>query len=251
VSSPAAVVPVVTTEPSKATETPGPKPTPKPTRKPDATPKPEPTVPPIKPMDLVAKACPGGVVLDWSKPSSAVKHYHVLRSLDGSVPPTYPADGTTEVESATTWSAGETDGFDAGLGGGQATTYRAFAFDAEDQVLAVSPARTVTTASARDLGPLSVEALGAGSIAVSWGASEVPGACFSYGKLVASSDDPEPSYLTGSPYLTAIGDQATTSVTLDGLPSGETVWMRYELIRVTGSGKFVVGRTDVLQVTYP
>ena len=240
---------IAATEPPEGTPTPKPEPTP--TRKPDPTSKPEPTHPPVGSMELLAKACPGGVVLDWTKPSTEVGHYHVLRSLGDSVPPNYPADGATEIESATSWSAGITDGYDSGLDGGTSAAYRAFAFGAEDQLLALSPSRTVTTATARELGTLTVEALGPGSISVSWGASEVPAACFTYGKLVAAVDDPVPSYLKGSPYLAAIGDQAATSITVDGLSSGQTAWMRYELIRVTGTGKFVVGRSDVIQVTYP
>jgi hypothetical protein len=249
-ASPGPTAPVATPS-AKPARTPTPTPTPTPTRKPDPTPKPEPTVPPVGTMELFAKSCPGGVLLDWAKPSSSTAHYHVLRSLGGEVPATYPADGTTDVETATSWSAGLTDGFDAGLEGGQGATYRAFAFNAEDQLLAVSPSRTVTTVAGLSLGSLGVENLGPGSIAVSWAAADVPAACFTYGKLVAATDDPEPSYLKGSPYLAAIGDPGATGVTLEGLPTGETVWMRYQLIRVTSTGKFLVGQTDVFKVTYP
>ena len=240
-----------TKKPTATEPAPTKKPQPTPTPKPAVTPKPDPTAPPIGPMDLMAKACPGGVILDWTKPSTAVHHYHVLRSLDGDVPPSYPADGATEIETATTWSAGATDGFDASIGGGKTATYRAFAFDAEDNVLAVSPSRTVSTTAAIDLGALVVETLGPGSIDVSWSGASLNGACFTYGKLVASVDDANPSYLKGSSYLAAISDPGVTGVTLEGLQSGKTVWMRYELIRSTGTGAFVVGRTDVLQVTFP
>ena len=202
-------------------------------------------------MDLMAKACPGGVILDWTKPSTAVSHYHVLRSLDGGVPPTYPADGTTEVESATTWSAGATDGFDAGIGGGKTATYRAFAFDAEDGVMASSPSRTVTTVAAIDLGTLGFADNGDGTVTFTWAATSLNGACFTYGKLVASVEDADPSYLKGSSYLAAISDPGATGVTLEGLQSGKTVWMRYELIRSTSTGAFVVGSTDAVQVTFP
>ena len=254
--------PVAPTEAPEATPTMKPAATsPAPTKKPQATPtakpkpiptaKPDPTAPPIGPMDLMAKACPGGVVLDWTKPSTAVNHYHVLRSLDGDVPPTYPADGTTEIESATTWSAGTTDGFDASIGGGKTATYRAFAFDAEDGVMAASPSRTVTTVDAIELGSLGFVDNGDGSVTVTWAAAAVHAACFTYGKLVASVENPDPSYVKGSPYLAAISDPSVTGVTLEGLESGKTVWMRYELIRVTSTGKFVVGSTDVLQVTFP
>jgi hypothetical protein len=242
-----AVTPRVTAKPAAT-----PRPTPKPTPKAEPTPKPEPTLPPIAPMELMAKACPGGVVLDWTKPSPDVGHYHVLRSLAGDVAPTYPAPGATEIESATSWSAGVTDAYDASLdGGGASATYRAFAFDGGDQVLAYSPSVTVTTVAARSLGSLGVTPNGPGSITLSWAGVDLPAACFTYGKLVASAEDPEPSYLKGSQYLAVIGDPGATGVTVEGLPSGTTVWMRYELIRATSTGKFVVGRTAVVQVTYP
>jgi hypothetical protein len=265
-SSAAAVLPVASigpVDPTKAPEAtptkkpaatepaPTKKPQPTPTPKPVVTPKPDPTAPPIGPMDLMAKSCPGGVILDWTKPSTAVDHYHVLRSLDGDVPTTYPASGTTEIESATTWSAGATDGFDASIGGGKTATYRAFAFDAEDNLMTVSPSRTVSTTAAIDLGALGFADNGNGSVTFTWAAASVNGACFTYGKLVASVEDANPSYLKGSSYLAAISDPGVTGVTLEGLQSGKTVWMRYELIRSTGTGAFVVGSTDVLQVTFP
>jgi hypothetical protein len=251
IESPGAT-PVPTPEPTSEpdpTATPRPEPT-KPPR-PTATPKPEPTKPPIGPLDLAAEACPGGVVLDWTKPSTAVNHYHLLRSLVGDFPPTYPAGGTTEIDSATSWSAGTTDGFDATIGGGKTATYRAFAFDDADEVLAASSSRTVSTIDRIDIGPLGVVEDGPGSITVSWSAASVSAGCFTYGKLVASETDPDPSYLEGSPYLAAIGDPAATSVALEGLEPGAEVWMRYEIIRVTSLGKFVVASSDVRQVTYP
>ena len=239
-------------DPTKAADpTSTPRPAPTRTPKPTAKPKPDPTKPPVGPMDLAVKACPGGVVLDWTKPSTAVAHYHVLRSLGGDVPPTYPADGTTEIETATTFGAGVTDGFDATLGGGKTATYRAFAFDDEDQVLAFSPSRTVTTLGRLDLGSLGIVEHEPGSITVSWGAASVSDGCFTYGKLVASVEDPDPSYLKGSPYLAVIEDSGATNVVLDGLPSGKTVWMRYEMVRVTSTGKFIVASSDVRQVTFP
>jgi hypothetical protein len=254
VESPATSAPPVS-EPTKppATSKPEPtaNPTPKPTHKADPTPKPEPTTPPVGPMGLAAKACPGGVVLDWTKPSTAATHYHVLRSLEGDVPATWPTDGGDDVESATSWSAGITDGFDAGLDGGTSVTYRAFAFDDEDHFLASSPSRTVTTVAALSLGEPGIVEDGPGSITISWSGADLAEGCFSYGKLVASEEDPDPSYMKGSPYLVVVENPDTTSVSLDGLPSGKTVWLRYELIRVTGTGKFIAGGTDVAQVTFP
>ena len=202
-------------------------------------------------MDLGLKACPGGVFIDWTKPSTDVAHYHVLRKIGGDVPATYPADGTVEVETATTWSAGTTDGFDTTIDGGATATYRAFAFDASDDLMAWSPSRTVTTVGRIDLGSLNVENLAAGKIGVSWASAEFHSACFTYGKLVLSESDPDPSYLKGSTYIAVVSDPLATSVVVEGLPSGKTVWMRYEVIRTTSTGKFVVARSNVIQVTFP
>ncbi len=246
----AVVVPVQTEAPAPTAR---PEATPKPTKKPKptATPKPAPTKPPVGPMSLAAKACPGGVVLDWTKPSPDVGHYHVLRNKDGDVPPEYPGNGMTEIETATTYGAGKTEGFDATLGGGKSATYRAFAFDADDEVIAYSPSKTAETLDSISLGTLSIVENGPGSITVSWAAASVHSACFSYGKLVASEEDSEPSYLKGSPYLAAIGDKNQTEITLEDLPSGTTVWMKYEVLRMTETGGFQVACSDVIQVTYP
>jgi len=234
------------------TQAPSAQPKPSPTAKP--TPKPDPTKPPMLPMSLAAKACPGGVVLDWSKPSSGVSHYHTLRAVGGGVPATYPAGGTTEVDSATSWSAGVTDGYDAGVGGGESVTYRAFAFDAGDHVMAVSPARTVSTSSPLSLGTLGYVDNGDGaSITVSWSNPGVAEACFTYGKLVVSESDPQPSYLEGSSYIAVISSASASGAFVE-VPAewqGKTVWMRYQMIRSTSLGKFLVGATDVIQVTLP
>jgi hypothetical protein len=231
-----------------------PDPTPKPTRTPKPTQKPDPTQPPVLSMSLAAKPCPGGVVLDWTKPSAAVGHYHVLRSLGGEVPATYPAPGTTEIDSATSWSAGVTDGFDADVSGGQQATYRAFAFDATDEVVAFSPMKTVTTSAALSLGTLGYTDNGDGaSITVAWTNPGVPEACFTYGKLVLSTEDPNPSYLEGSRHIAVVGDPSATGAWVE-VPAdlhGQHVWMRYQMIRSTSLGKFVVGSTDVAYVLLP
>ena len=237
----------------------GPEPTirptasPKPAKTPKPTPKPDPTTTPVVTMDFWAKACPGGVVLDWSKPPTSVGHYHVLRKLGGEVPGTYPASGTTEIDSATSWSASVTDGFDAGLDAGQPATYRAFAFDADDNLVAVSQSRTVSGLGTLSLGTLGVADNGDGSITASWSNPGVAAGCFAYGKLVLSEEDPDPSYLKGSTYI-AVVENAGSTETWAGVPpelSGKTVWMRYQMIRTTSLGKFVVGSTGVVQVTLP
>ena len=243
--------PVGPTDGPTPSKTPQPDPTKTPRPDPTPTPKPEPTKPPIGTMDLAVKACPGGVILDWTKPSPLTSHYHALRSLEGEVPATYPAPGTTEVESATSWSAGVTDGFDDSIGGGKTATYRVFAFDGADEVMAWGPAKTVTTLDRLSMGGLDVTDDGPGTITVSWTPPTVNAACFTYGKLVASIEDPEPSYLKGSAYLAAISDPSQGQVTIENLESGTSYWIRYEFIRVTGTGKFVVASSDVRQVLIP
>jgi hypothetical protein len=228
------------------------KPTPTPKPRPTLTPKPDPTDPPVGPMALAAKACPGGVVLDWTKPSPAVDHYRVLRNLGGDVPPTYPAAGSTEVDSAKSWSATITDGYDAEVGGGASATYRAYAFDADNHLMQHSPSKAVSTQDMLQLGALGHVENGAdtGSITFSWSAPGVSAGCFSYGKLVGSPEDPDPSYLTGAEPLAVIGDSGTTEVTIEKSP-GTTLWVRYEVVRATSTGKFIVARTDAIQVTFP
>jgi hypothetical protein len=249
--------PIVAVESSDPTEQPEPtkKPKPEPTRTPrpdpTKTPRPDPTDPPIGPMDLVAKACPGGVVLDWSKPSTAIGHYHTLRALDGSVAASYPGGGT-EIDSATTWDAGTTDAFDASLGGGKTATYRTFAFDGDDHVIAYSQPQSVGTIDRLDITGFAWEQNGAGtgSITFSWTSPSINAGCFSYGKLVASAEDPDPSYLKGAATLQVISDLGTNEVTVEKA-TGTTAYVRYQLIRATSTGKFVVAQTDVLEVTFP
>jgi hypothetical protein len=256
-SDPASPPPLTTVPPAPERTTtptakPTPRPTPKPTPKPTPDPTPDPTKPPIGTMSLSLTACPGAVVLDWSKPKTAgVDHYRVLRAVGGEVAATWPAPGTTKVATAASWDPATTDGFDPDVASESKISYRAFAFDAKDELVAVSPMRTTTAVSLIELGEISVVDDGPGAITASWASPGVAADCFTYGKLVASTDDPDPSYLDGDPYLAVVGDPAAVEVSVMGLPSGKTVWLRYEVIRSTGTGKFLVARTDAMQVTIP
>lgn len=225
-------------------------PTPKPSVKPSLTPA-RTAAPTPASMSLVANACPGGVVLDWSKPAVAgLDHYAVFRAAGGSVAAAYPPDAAIAVDSASSWDPTATDGFDADLGAGSGATYRAFALDASEAVLAVSSLASTTGLAVTDLGALAVDTSVPGSLTASWIAPGVASSCFTWGKLVVSATDPDPSYLKGATYLAVIGDPATTSVTV-GEPAAKTFWMRYEVIRATSLGKFVVARTSVIQVSTP
>jgi hypothetical protein len=227
----------------------GPAATPGPTPKPTASPKP---TPPLGALALSTFACPGGVRLDVTDPGGATDHYRVMKLVGGgTVPATWPPAGAAEVGTAPGWDRSVTDGFDADLAAGAAVSYRAFAFDAADGWLVASEARAVTALVPLDLGALGTTVVGPGSMTFSWTPPAVSWDCFSFGKLVASPSDPDPSYLKGSSYLAVMGSPSDAGVTVDGLASGTTVYVRYEAIRSTSTGLFVVGRTSVVQVTLP
>ena len=50
---------------------------------------------------------------------------------------------------------------------------------------------------------------------------------------------------------TLVTDRLATSVVVDALPSGGTYYLRYDVLRSTGTGSFLVGRSSVIQVTIP
>ncbi len=235
----------------EATPVPTIKPTPKPTPKPTAKPTPTPA-PTLGTMSLAAFACPGGVLLDWSVPElSNLNHVQVLRGTSAEIPVTYPpSGGAVAIDGGYSANPAKSDGYDASDVG--SAWYRAVAYDAADKAIAASPVQAVTTKAVKDLGALAVVAKGPGSVEASWTTFGGSADCFSYYKLVASADDPEPSYTKGSPYVAAIGDQAVGSTIVDGLaPSGGTLWMRLQVVRSTSLGVFIVAQTSVTQVTVP
>lgn len=221
------------------TPKPSPKPSPKPTPKPSS--KPGPTEPAVGSLTLSATGCPGANLLEWSAVSGAVK-YLVYRSTAGPVPETDPGASAAQLG-----KTGGGDGFDAKLPTGTTGWYRVFAYNGSGQVIALSPSASMTAVSAIDLSGFSAVG-GVGTIDASWMPASVPAACFSYGKLVASEADPNPSYVKGDMHLAAVPDQSIGEVHLDGLDPA-TLWVRYELIRATSMGSFVVGRTIVQSVT--
>ena len=179
-------------------------------------------------------------------------HYTTLRSSSPSIPAAYPPQGgATEVGGSHATDPTATSAVDASAGPGTTLHYRTLAFDAADRVIAVSPVRAAIAKPVSPLGTLSATPVGPGSTTFGWSPYGGPGACFSYYKLVASQSDPTPSYLEGSGTWAAIADQAATSATVDGTPSGTTWHVRLQAIRATALGKMVVAQTDVLTWTAP
>lgn len=206
-------------------------------------------------MALTATACPGGVLLDWTVPGmAALHHVQVLRGGSGEIPTTYPpSGGVAAVEGA--WSAdpAKSDGSDTTAEAGTAW-YRAVAYTAENVAIAASSSVAVTTVGIAGLGTLDIVpgAAGSGDLTFGWSPFGGSADCFTYYKLVASIEDPTPSYLEGSQYLAAIGDQGATGVAItDGLTSGATYYFRLQAVRVTSLGKFIVAQSDVVQKPVP
>lgn len=225
-----------------------PSPTPKPTVKPTPTP-----APTLGTLSLTAKACPGGVVLDWSAwGGGAFNHYTTLRSASAEIPLAYPPQaGAMDFGTSYLTDPAKTDAFDATLEAGALAWYRTMAFDAEDRVIAASGAMSVTGRAVTDLGELVIESPAAGSLSFSWTPFGGGATCFSFYKLVKSADDATPSYLEGADTVAAISEQGASAYAAEGWTPGSTYWFRLQAIRATSAGKFVVAETAPIQYTVP
>ncbi|MEX0629502.1 MAG: hypothetical protein WEE67_03585 [Chloroflexota bacterium] len=242
------IVPVVTPAPTAApTPTPAPDPTP-----PPPPPAPTPTPPPPGPATLALslKSCDGGVVIQWSKYQGAdFNHYTTLRNTTNNIPLAYPPQGGA-VDFGGTYT---TDRFalsavDATGVPGTTYYYRAMAFDVSDQVVAASAIVSAQAKPMASLDPLGV-APDAGGTQFTWNPYAGPAGCFTYYKLVASTSNPDPSYLNGDPYIWVGSTQTDGSVVSPDLVSGETYYIRIQVIRTTALGAFVAAQTAV--TTYP
>ena len=237
------------------TASPSPHPTARPTLRPTAEPTPAPTPrPTLGTMSLTVSACPGAVRFAWTLPELAdLDHVQVIRGSSPEIPVTWPpAAGTTAFDSGYVAGGSVREAFDAGIDGGAQAWYRALALDAENRPLAASSVQGASALGIVGLGSLGVaNGPEAGQLQFSWSPFTASGDCFSFYKIVASADDPTPSYLTGASYLAAIGDQAAAGTTVAGLTSGQTLWFRVQAIREIGAGKFVSAQTDPVQFTVP
>jgi outer membrane biosynthesis protein TonB len=248
-----------TTEPTVVpTPEPTPEPTPKPTPRPTVKAAPEPTAAPtpvpIGDMSLAALSCNGGTVLQWSGfEGSSFGAYVTLRSTSSTIPVAYPPQGgASALDTASSENAGKRTGQDASGAAGTTYAYRTLALSTDGKVLAASP---VVTAKAKAVASLGTPVIGpaeAGATSVAWAPYGGPGDCFSFYKVVWSVENPEPSYLTGSPAV-GLESQAASSVVLSGeqLVPGQAYYVRVQVIRVTDTGKFVVAQSAVATYLVP
>ena len=240
--------PSATPEPS-ASPTPAATPVPTPLPTPKPTPTPAPT---LGIMSLTVLACPGGVVLDWTTPEmAALNHVQVLRGTSAEIPLTYPpSGGIVAVEGGYSSDPLKSDGFDPTVDGGGGW-YRAVAYDLKNKAIAASDSRGVTTVGITDLGALGVTGSAPGELTLAWTAFTDSPDCFTYYKVVASMDDATPSYLEGATLLAALGDQTASGTVVGGLTSGQTLWLRVQVLRETSTGKFIAAQTTPTQFTVP
>jgi hypothetical protein len=230
-----------TATPSRRTPTPSPAATATP------APKPSPTRA-IGTIALRASGCPGGVVLDWSAwDGGGTAAYAVVRSASSSIPAAFPPrDGAVLVQTARTTSTALTDGYDPKGPAGATAHYRALALDAAGTVLAASPVRAATPAGVRALGTLSARTR-AGTAEIAWPAFGLPDDCFSRGVLVWSAATTKPTDLGARDGGVAIESAAAGSTVVRNLAPG-TYWFALEAYRGTSLGRFLAGRSPVLEV---
>jgi len=252
------LVPVVTPEPTAA-PTPIPTaPPPAPTPPPPAPP-PTPTPPSMPSLALSLKSCDGGVVIQWSKYAGAdFNHYTTLRNTVANIPLAYPPQGGA-VDFGGTYTTDRFALSAVDATGTPPTTYyyRAMAFNISDQVIAASAIGSAQALPMASLNPLGValDPGGTGGTLFTWTPYAGPGGCFTFYKVVASPTNPDPSYLNGDPYLWAGSTQSDGSVVVPpGHPnfvSGQTYFVRVQVIRTTALGAFVAAQTAVTTYLVP
>jgi len=242
------IVPVVTSPPTVApTPTPPPAPTP-----PPPPPAPTPTPPPPGPATLALslKSCDGGVVISWSKYQGAdFNHYTTLRNTVADIPLAYPPQGGA-VDFGGTYTTDRFALSAVDTSGMPPTTYyyRAMAFDASDQVVAASAIGSAQAKPIFDMGVLDVAPDGGGGTVFNWNWYQGPAGCFTFYKIVWSTTNTDPSYLSGVDSLLWAGTnqaQDTTVVPGPDLTSPGTYYVRIQVIRTTALGAFVAAQSVV------
>ena len=231
-SSPA-VSPSPTSVPSG---TPAPTATPRPTPTPTASPSPTPTATPT--MSLSLTSCPGGVLLSWSRYSGpGFARYVTLRSAMPSIPPVY--DASKVLAGTSTTSVGATTAADPANDAGATYFYRTLALGSGNKVLQASQLEERSGSGQFDLGPASV----VGPVVV-WSLFNQP-ACFSQYKVVYTGD------ATGSMTVSSRVQTNTGVPDASGFGSGDTIFFRIQVVRVTATGQsFVVAETTGTQPSY-
>ena len=185
-------------------------------------------------LSLSLKGCDGGVVINWSKYKGAgFNHYTTLRNTSNNVPLAYPPQGGA-VDFGGTYTTDFTALSAVDVSGAPFTTYyyRAMAFNAADQVIGATAVGSATALPMASLGSVGVSPDPGGTL-ITWTPYGGHGACFTYYKVVASTTNPNPSYLNGDPYVYAGSGQGESSTVVTSLASGQTYYIRVQAIKTT------------------
>jgi hypothetical protein len=203
-------------------------------------------------MTLGLKSCDGGVVISWSKYKAGdFNHYTTLRNTVSNVPMAYPPQGgAVDFGGTYTTDVAALSAVDATGTPGVTYYYRAMAFNAADGVIGATAVGSATALPVASLGTLTA-APDAGGTLFTWTPYAGNGACFTYYKLVASTTNPNPSYLNGDPYIWAGSAQTDGSTVSPDLVSGQTYFLRIQVIRTTSLGSFVAAQSPVTTYTVP
>jgi len=181
--------------------------------------------------------------VDWSESlSGSFHHYKTLWSSSETF------SGASLVSGSYSTYETKTSGADINATGTR--WYRTYAYDSANHVIGKSGTRSATGLGAADaMGNLADPTPDGGMTHFSWPAFSGSEGCFTYYKLVYSSD-PDPSYGkagTIAPWYTT--DSSLTAVSVS-VPSG-TYWFRLQVLRETDLGKFVAAETDSTQYVVP
>jgi len=201
-------------------------------------------------MSLNLTGCNGGVVVQWSPISDPrFAKYRTLRSTSPDIPVAFPPQGgAVDVVTAKSATPSASSGYDASAAPSATNYYRTLALDGGGQVIATSGVISAAAQAVSPMGPLAVGPDPEGT-RFTWTPFAGEGACFTYYKLVYSTDGSPPNYLEGDPYLLASGDQ--TQATYAAVVASGQYWFRLQVIRATDTGAFLVAETDITPYTVP
>ena len=235
--------PTVEPDPSSAPVS-SPAPTEKPQPTPTETPKPTPTPKPVASLGLVARACPGGTILDWTAaPADGFHHYKTWWSSSASFTDPILVNGSTTTDRSATSTVA------AGVSGTR--WYRTYAYDAAGHLVAKSPIREATgLGGPGDVGILTIGPDGGGpNTSFGWPELSIADGCYSATKLVYAPDG-EPSYGQAGTELLWYGSDSATHAVTTSVPSG-TWWFRVQVLYETDLRTVVVGQTAPTQYLVP
>ena len=190
-------------------------------------------------------------MIEWSAyKGSGFDHFTVLRSASSFAVPVKvpPPAGVTVLDGSSTTDPAAGQYGDGSLGADGTAWYRVLALNASNRTIAASDALKVAGSAAKGLGPFTATPV-AGGIEATWTPYSGSAACFSYYKVSWSATNPDPSYLGDNDGAMPFGDMGTGAGSVS-LAAGSW-YVRVEAILNTGANRFIIGRSEAVQVAVP